>query len=155
KELERVRADRMTSLVQQRDVPAMISRDTLSRVVYGDKQRFGLPEIGSEATLKALDRAAIAKWHAEHLRPDLATIIVVGDVQADDITRRLDAAFADWTATGKGKPKRATAAAPKTTRKVVIVDRPGAAQTEMRLGLPGAPRKSKDYFACLVTNAIL
>ncbi|HEY2744067.1 MAG TPA: pitrilysin family protein [Polyangia bacterium] len=155
KELERVRADRVTALAQLRDVPSAISRDTLARVVYGDKQRYGLPEIGTEPTLKALDRAAVVKWHAEHLRPDLATIIVVGDVQPDDITRRLDAAFAGWTATAKGKLKHATATAPRQTRKVVIVDRPGAAQTEMRLGTPGVPRKAKDYFACLVTNAIL
>ena len=155
KELDRVRGDRLTALMQLRDVPAAVSRDTLARVVYGDKTRYGLPEIGNETTLKALDRAAIVKWHAERLRPDLATIIVVGDVTADDITRRLDAALAGWTATGKGKLKHATLAAPRPQRRVVIVDRPGAAQTEMRLGLPGAPRKAKDYFACLVTNAIL
>jgi zinc protease len=155
KELERVRADRLTTLVQLRDVPGAISRDTLSRVVYGDKARYGLPELGTEATLKALDRAAVVKWHKERLRPDLATIIVVGDVQTDDIVRRLDAAFAGWTSPQKGKLKHAAATAPRAARKVVIVDRPGAAQTEMRLGLPGAPRTSKDYFACLVTNAIL
>ncbi len=155
KELDRVRADRITGLLQLRDVPSSISRDTLARVVYGEKARYGLPEMGTEPTLKALDRAAIVKWHADHLRPDLATIIVVGDVQPDDITRRLDAAFAGWTAAGKGKVKHATAAAPRSARRVVIVDRPGAAQTEMRLGMPGAPRKAKDYFACLVTNAIL
>ena len=155
KELERVRADRVTALVQLRDVPAAISRDTLSRVVYGDKQRYGQPEIGTEATLGKLDRAAIVAWHKQHLRPDLATIIVVGDVQTDDIVRRLDGAFADWKSTQKGKLKHPPLPAPRTVRKVVIVDRPGAAQTEMRLGLPGAPRTSKDYFACLVTNAIL
>jgi zinc protease len=155
KELERVRADRATTLMQLRDVPAAISRDTLSRVVYGDKQRYGLPEIGTEAALQALDRAAVVKWHKERLRPDVATIIVVGDVQTDDIVRRLDAAFAGWTATQKGKLKHPVATAPRPMRKVVIVDRPGAAQTEMRLGMPGAPRTSKDYFPCLVANAIL
>ncbi|MGZ3405797.1 MAG: M16 family metallopeptidase [Polyangia bacterium] len=155
KELERVRADRVTSLAQRRDVPAVISRDTLARVVYGDKARYGVPELGSEATLRALGRADVVKWHAERLRPDVATIIVVGDVQTDDIVRRLDAAFAAWTSPQKGKLKHPPATPPKSARKVVIVDRPGAAQTEMRLGLPGAPRTSKDYFPCLVTNAIL
>ena len=155
KELERVRADRVTTLLQLRDVPAAISRDTLARVVYGEKQRYGLPELGTEAGLKALDRAAVVKWHKERLRPDLATIIVVGDVQTDDIVRRLDAALADWKSTTKIRLRHLAATAPRPARKVVIVDRPGAAQTEMRLGLPGAPRTSKDYFPCLVTNAIL
>ncbi len=155
KELDRVRADRVTSLAQLRDVPAVISRDTLARVVYGDKARYGQPELGNEATLRALGRADVVKWHKERLRPDVATIIVVGDVQTDDIVRRLDAAFAAWTSPQKGKLKHPVATAPRGARKVVIVDRPGAAQTEMRLGLPGAPRRSKDYFPCLVTNAIL
>jgi zinc protease len=155
KELERVRADRLTTLVQLRDVPAAISRDTLSRVVYGDKLRYGQPEIGNEAALESLDRNAVVAWHREHLRPDAATIIVVGDVQTDDIVRRLDAAFAGWTVAKKGKLKHPAMTPPSSVRKVVIVDRPGAAQTEMRLGLPGAPRTSKDYFPCLVANAIL
>ena len=155
KELERVRADRVTALVQLRDVPAAIARDTLSRVVYGDRQRYGLPEMGTEAALKALDRAAVVKWHKERLRPDLATIIVVGDVRTDDIVKRLDGALAGWTAAHKGKLTHAAAIAPRPVRRVAIVDRPGAPQTELRLGLPGAPRGSKDYFACLVTNAIL
>ncbi len=155
KELERVRADRVTALAQLRDVPSAVSRDTLARVVYGDKSRYGLPEMGSDAALKTLSRADVVKWHDERLRPDLATVIVVGDVTADDIARRLDAAFAGWTAAKKPKLARAPLTPPRPLRKVVIVDRPGAAQTEMRLGLPGAPRKSPDYFACLVTNAIL
>jgi predicted Zn-dependent peptidase len=155
KELVRVRADRLTTLVQLRDVPAAISRDTLSRVVYGDKLRYGQPEMGTEAALKSLDRNAAVAWHRDHLRPDVATIIVVGDVQTDDIVRRLDAAFAGWTAAKKGKLKHPAITAPRSARRVVIVDRPGAAQTEMRLGLPGAPRTSKDYFPCLVANAIL
>src|SRR6185312_421187 len=150
KELERVRADRITTLLQLRDVPGAIARDTLARVVYGDKERYGLPELGTEAALKALDRDAVVKWHKERLRPDVATIIVVGDVKTDDIVRRLDAAFAGWTSTTRGKLKHPMPPAPPPMRKVVIVDRPGAAQTEMRLGLPGAPRTSKDYFPCLV-----
>ena len=155
KELERVRADRLTTLVQLRDVPGAIARDTLARVVYGDKLRYGQPEMGNEAALKALDRDAVVAWHRDHLRPDVATIIVVGDVKTDDIVRRLDAALAGWTSAKKGKLKHPPMTAPRSERKVVIVDRPGAAQTEMRLGLPGAPRTSKDYFPCLVANAIL
>jgi zinc protease len=50
------------------------------------------------------------------------------------------------------RPAPPTAA---TARKVVLVDRPGAAQTELYVALPGAPRKSKDFFACQVLNAIL
>ena len=154
-ELERVRSDRLTSLAQLRDVPSAISRDTLARVVYGDRLRYGLPEIGTAATLQALSRADVVKWQKERLRPDAATIIVVGDVQTDDIVRRLESAFAGWRSPGRGVHEHAVIPAPRTMRKVVIVDRPGAAQTELRLGLPGAARRSKDYFACLVTNAIL
>jgi predicted Zn-dependent peptidase len=155
KELARVRADRITTLAQLRDIPAVISRDTLARVVYGDDARYGLPEYGTEAALAKLGRADVVKWHDERLRPDLATIIVVGDVQPDDIVRRLDAAFAGWRTSHAARLRHPAAPGPRAARKVVLVDRPGAAQTELRLGLPGAPRTSKDYFACLVTNAIL
>lgn len=155
KEVARVRADRLTALVQQRDVPSMVAHDTLARVVYGDKLRYGQPLAGTEATLGALGRADVVKWHRERLRPDLATIIVVGDVRPDEIARKLDGALAGWTAATKTKLKHAPLVAPSPSRRVAIVDRPGAAQTDMRLGLPGVPRASKDYFACLVANAVL
>jgi zinc protease len=155
KEVQRVRADRLTTLVQQRDVPSAIAHDTLARVVYGDKQRYGQPLLGTEAALGALGRADVQKWQREKLRPDLATIIVVGDVKPDDIARRLDAALAGWSAPKTGKLRHPATALPPASRRVVIVDRPGAAQTDMRLGLPGAPRTSKDYFSCVVANAIL
>lgn len=155
KEIERVRADRVTALGQQRDVPAAISTDTLARVVYGEKSRYGLPALGTEATLKTLGRAEVLKWQRERLRPDLATIIVVGDVRPDDVVKRLDAAFAGWTSPQKGKLRHPPVALPPSGRKVVIVDRPGAVQTEMRLGIAGVPRVSKDFFPCLVANAVL
>ena len=155
RELARVRADRITRLAEEGDLPAVVARRTLARLVYGDGRRYGLPEDGTADGLRALGRADVVAWHRDRLRPDLATIIVVGDVTVNDIVRRLDAAFAGWTAPPAPRPGHPTLPAPAARRRVVIVDRPGATQTVMRLGLPGAPRRSPDYFPCLVANAVL
>jgi zinc protease len=155
KEIERVRADRLTALVQQRDAPGMVALDTMSRLIYGERHRYGLPQLGTEAGLKSLGRADLQAWHRERLRPDLATIIVVGDVTPDDVVRRLDAAFAGWTAAAHTPLRHAAPPTATPARRVVLVDRPDAQQTEVYVGLPGAARKSKDFFACLVLNAIL
>jgi predicted Zn-dependent peptidase len=156
RELERVRNDRLTQLVQERDLPQRVGADLLSLLLYGERHRYGRPLVGSDATLAGLGRAAVVKWHAERLRADTATLIVVGDVQADDLVRRLDAAFAGW----KPPPRRPSlahppVALPPPARRAVVVDRPGAAQTELRVGLPCVERTSPDYFPLLVMNAVL
>src|SRR6266498_1713153 len=99
-------ADRLTAILQRHDTPAVLAVENASRVLYGETHRYGLPEIGTAATLKTLGRADVTRWHRERLRPDLATIIVVGDVTPDDLVRRLDAALAAWKATARPAIKR-------------------------------------------------
>jgi predicted Zn-dependent peptidase len=156
RELERVKNDRLTALAQQRDNPSQVSADTLGLLVYGGEHRYGLPLLGSEAALGKIGRADVVKWHAQRLGAGAATLIVVGDVQPDAVVRQLDAAFAGWSSAPRPvRLRHPPTALPETTRKVALIDRPGAAQTELRLGLPGPERTSPDYFPLLVANAIL
>jgi predicted Zn-dependent peptidase len=152
-EVERLRADHLTSLLQQRDVPGQVATDLLARSLYGSKQRYGQPLLGSEATLKALGQKDVIRWHKERLTPAQATVIVVGDVQPEAVVTRLAQAFRGWTGGHASKPLEP--ALPTTTRQVLLVDRPGAAQTELRIGQPSVERRSPDYFPLLVMNAIL
>ena len=93
-------------------------------------------------------------WHVLGLvRPD-AVLLVVGDVRPDDIERRVRALFGAWErrpvpAARYGEPPDAKG----TT--VYVVDKPGAAQSEIRVGHLGVPRSCEDYFPLSVMNALL
>lgn len=152
KELERKRADHLTALLQQRDNPVQVSSDVFGGALYPGS-RFGQPLGGTEAALKSLTRADVLAFHRARLGPSAATILVVGDVRPADLEPRLEKAFAAWKETGA---KVSPAVAPTGTGSAhrLLVDRPGAAQTVVRVGLPSVPRNHPDYFPLVVMNTL-
>src|SRR5262249_11984387 len=139
-ELERLRHDRLTALAQQRDVPQVVADDLLGLLLYGPQHRYGTALLGSEASLKAITRNDVDAWHASHLGHERATAVVVGDLPADLAVSKRERALGGWSAAGKRRKSTTRPAAGISRRQVVLVDRPGAAQTEVRVGQPGVER---------------
>ena len=153
-DLERVRKARLTALQQQRDRGPTIADRAYAAALYGSDNPYGRPLAGTELSIAALMRDDLVKFYSTFYRPNNATLLVVGDVKPDDVERRAQALFGSWT---RGDvPSVTTANAPRaTTTTLVIVDKPGAAQSSFRLGGIGAARSTKDYFALQVMNTML
>ena len=81
-ELERQRQQRLTNLLQARDDPATIASLAFSRVLYGPEHRFGTAAMGTAATIKAFAPADLVSFYQGAFRPDNATLVVVGDIDA-------------------------------------------------------------------------
>jgi len=88
------------------------------------------------------------------MRPADATLIVVGDVKPDAVRAQLARAFADWKPVPGAAPTLAELVAAPAAPRLVLVDKPGAPQTELRIGHPSVPRNTPDYFPLIVTNVI-
>ncbi|MHB1224701.1 MAG: M16 family metallopeptidase [Gemmatimonadaceae bacterium] len=153
-ELERLRQDRLTSLIQLRDRGPAIADRVFPAVLYGDDHPYGRPLTGTEATTKAITRADVQRFYDSVYRPNNATLIVVGDVAVDDIVRRAERVFGAWEARPVTAPRSSTPPAAGTSR-VYVVDKPGAAQSSVRIGAVGVARSTPDYFPLLVMNTIL
>ena len=156
KELERLRKERLTSLLQIKDNPPAIGSVAFPRLVYGEGHRYGTGLAGTTASVTALTAADLKAFHAANYHPANAHIIVVGDVQPDAAVAMLEKSFGAW------KPMAAAAAAkPLTTpgapqaRTVYLIDKPGAAQSIIRIGWTGVPRSTPDYYAIQVLNTVL
>jgi zinc protease len=155
-ELERVRKQRLTTLLQARDEPDAIADIAILREIYGPTARYGTLEIGTAASLRAIGADDLRRFHQEFFRPERSVLIVAGDVTADAVVPLLEQAFGSWTAQGSAPAPAATPvarAAPR--REIVLVDKPGAAQSEIRIGRVGVPRSTPDYFAITVMNTLL
>jgi zinc protease len=130
--------------------------------VYGSHPYGHLP-IGDEAALLAMSRALVARAHASTFRADRATLVVAGGLSANDLLRHAELVFADWgtsgpaaAATGPSAEGGAGASTlPPTVARHALVDRPGAAQSELRIGRLAVPRSTPDYFGLIVMNAVL
>jgi zinc protease len=155
-ELERQRQERLTSLLQARDDPATISAVTFARTLYGPEHRYGVPTFGTAETIKALTVDDLKAFYTSIFRPDNAAILVVGDVTADRVMPLLESAFGSWKAgTGPKPAPTLPNAAQHAARTVYLVDKPGAAQSQIRIGWIGVPRSTPDYFPLRVLNTLL
>ena len=153
-DLERVRKVRLTALQQVRDRGPAIADRAFATALYGEQHPYGRPLSGSEASVANLTRDDLVKFYSTFYRPNNATLLVVGDVRPDDMERRAINMFGGWTRADVPKVNESTASAPKATT-LVLIDKPGAAQSSFRLGGIGVPRSTNDYFAIQVLNTIL
>lgn len=152
-DLERLRLQRLTQLVQAHDEPNAVAATLFDRVLYGAAHPYGASP--DEAGLRALSRADLERYHAAAVRPGNATLVVVGDVTRATIEPLLEAAFGTWTGGPSGTPAQVDAVPQVEGRTVYLVDKPGAAQSVIRIGRIGAPRSTDDYYALTVLNTVL
>jgi predicted Zn-dependent peptidase len=153
-DLERVRKVRLTALQQVRDRGPAIADRAYATALYGEQHPYGRPLSGSETSVADITRDDLVKFYTTYFRPNNATLLVVGDVRPDDIERRVLALFGNWARADVPTVAENNASAPKATT-LVLIDKPGAAQSSFRLGGIGAPRTTDDYFAIEVMNTIL
>jgi predicted Zn-dependent peptidase len=154
-EMERLRTERLTTLLQYRDNPQQLAASAFVRILYGPQHRYGTGTIGTETTNKAMTAADLRQFYAAHYRPQNAHLLVVGDVTAAAILPKLERAFGTWTATGEvARPVLPSVPAP-TTRRIFLIDKPGAAQSQIRMGTIGVARSTPDYHTIDVLNTLL
>jgi zinc protease len=154
-ELERQRVARLTSLIRAHDQPAAIAAALFDRTVFGPQHPYGRFAL-VEAALRAIDSADLRAFHERYYRPDNATLIVVGAVDATTARRGLESVFGAWQPGAAPEASRLAAAAPRLEgRTVWLVDKPGSAQSIVRIGHLGVARTSTDYYALEVLNTVL
>jgi zinc protease len=154
-ELDRQRQQRLTSLLQGRDDPPTISSAAFSRVLYGKGHRYGTPQMGTAETIKTLTPADLRAYYASAFRPENATLLAVGDVTADKLLPLFEKSFGTWKASGAPATEKLPAVEQPSARQIYLVDKPGAPQSQIRIGWVGLPRSTPDYFPVTVMNTIL
>jgi predicted Zn-dependent peptidase len=157
-EFMRVRQMRLDRLQQLKDVASAVAERTFLRLLYG-AHPYGHLAIGTDAGLRRVTPDDVVSFHARHLRPPLATLIVCGAMSHDELLREAEEAFGGWSSPAEGAadvlpPADIAPPAGEVTR-LAVVRREGAAQSELRIGQLATSRVTPDYPALLVMNAVL
>jgi zinc protease len=156
REVERLRQERLNDLQQVMADPARRAEKAFAAAVYAPEAAYARPAGGTEETLAVLDREALVERHRGLMRPDAATLLICGDLSELAPERLIEEAFGSWTAPSEVEPVLLVAPdRPAEGRRVVVVDRPGSPQSEIRVGHRGAARRSADFHALSVMNALL
>ena len=154
-ELDRLRQQRLTTLLQARDDAATIAAQTFARVLYGEAHRYGTGMMGTAQTIKAFTSADLRARYAATFRPNNSVLIAVGDITPNTVMPQLEAAFGGWRVAGAAAAPRLPPYPDRAVREIYLVDKPGAPQTQIRIGSVGVARSTPDYFPLQVMNTIL
>ena len=154
-DVERVRALRLDRLRQMRaQAPARADRAFVRRLFGGHP--YGHHGIGDAAGIRAATVGEIRAFHAARAVPAAVTLVVGGAIDTSAAHRLIETAFGDWQgpAAAAAPPLDAPTPAP-APRRVLLVPRPGASQSELRIGHVGVARTTPDYHALVLWNAVL
>lgn len=153
-ELDRVRCERMDTVLQLRDEPGSLAGDALASLLYGPGHPWGQSLLGTRASLGGITRDDVVRYHAERYQPGNITFVVAGDVTEAVLRELLEERFAGWE--GRTESSGIECAVPEPDGTVVhVLDRPRAAQSEVRVGRISASRCTPDYFSVVALNTIL
>ncbi|MET1232830.1 MAG: pitrilysin family protein, partial [Candidatus Limnocylindrales bacterium] len=153
-EVDRLREERINDLLQAAAEPRRRVERAFAATVYAPGVPYGRLLGGDETTVPRLDREALEARHATIVDPGEATMVVAGDLTDVDLAAHVEAAFGAWRARGTraARGRRSDDAGP---RRVGVRDRPGSAQSEVRVGHVGLPRRIDDFHAVAVMSVIL
>ena len=158
-EFERVRQLRANRLRQLRDLPPALADRAFASLLYGSHP-YGHLAIGSEDALQQIALEDVRQYHRRAYRPSAITLVAVGDASHEQLLADASEAFGHWPesdpdptiAEALARALQPPAAAPA---RLALVDRPGAAQSELRLGHVAVPRSTPDYHALVLLNMVL
>ena len=153
-EWARVKKTHLTGIMQRKDRPVGVADDVFSLLLYGTNQPYGRPTDGTDASVKLISLDDLKSFYKTNYVPNNATLIVVGDVTATDIRPMLQKYFGDWKPGTPSVPIFSSVPKIDSTR-IYLIDKPQAAQSEIRIGHVGIARNNPDYFPVIVMNAIL
>ncbi len=151
--LERLRGRTLVNLTQQRDQPAVVGAQVFAKILYGAAHPYG--QRVTEASVKSITRDDVMAFQKAYFQPGRAIVTIVGDITPAKAKASIEKGLAEWTKAGDLPSFDYPKLPELQPAKIYLVDKPGAAQSVVNIGLPGPPRNTPDYFALQVLNTIL
>ena len=161
-EIERKRKQALSALSVAQNDPAYIADAVFDRITFSGTP-YGHPPDGTAEAVRRITRDEIREFYSLNYLPSNSILIVVGDIHADEAYSLAAKFFAAWQSGGLQSPapraaisiSQGGAAGARPRRRIVVIDKPDAVQTEIRIGNRAIPRTSADYLALSVANQIL
>ena len=148
------RAELLTAIREAADDPGSVAVDALNAALYPHGHPQGRPVRGYAGDVEALTRAHLQAFHRRAFAPSAATVVIVGDLDADGLVDAVSAQMGDWTGPAPA-PAAALAAPAIAERRLVVRAMPDKSQADVAYGFVGLSRLDDDYYPALVMNNAL
>ena len=154
REIERLKAERLAEILQLETEPRGLADEKFSEFLYSPESRYSKPDEGSTESVGALTRSDVESFYRANYRARGTTVIVAGDTTPERARQMVAGAFQKWPA-GSAQQPQLTTSSRANGRRVHVVHKPDAPQSELRVGHVGLPRRHPDFFPTVVMNAVL
>ena len=154
RDVARLKAERQAERMQMRTEPRELADESFEHFLYAPESRYSRAAAGTTQSIAVVAREDLLAFYRAQYVPDRLTVIMVGDIEHEQGAVMAAAAFAGWTGTAADTPAVSEQPAART-RRVQIVAKTDAPQSELRIGHLGLPRNHPDHFNLVVMNALL
>jgi zinc protease len=154
-ELERLRKRWLGSIQQEKSSPPTMEQNALAAAVFGRAHPYGHSLRGQSADIEKLTRAEIEETWRRVFEPRSTTVVVAGDVAPEQLRSLLEARFGAWKGGAAVRVPVGHAVMDRKATKVVLIDVPGAAQSQVYVAEEGAPFATPDRIPLAIMNLIL
>ncbi len=152
-EFDRAKKQALDGLAQAANNPNAVANRVSYMLAFGADHPYGQPSGGLPKTVEAITREDLQQFYNTYWKPASSALIFVGDISLQEATNLARQNFGSWSG-GTAPAVNIPAPKPMPTGKVYLVDRQGAAQTVIAHVLNAPPRKSADYYALSLANAV-
>jgi zinc protease len=152
-EFGRLKAERLADILQARAEPGRLADELFLQQAYAADTPYRRLSAGGPETVETLTRDDVLAFHDLHYRPGLAHLVVAGSFDDEAVAASVERHLAAWEGAGPGH--RTIAPRPRGGRRIVIVDRPGSVQSELRAGHIGIDRYDPRYFPAIVMSTVM
>jgi zinc protease len=153
-EVARTRGQTLAGIRQRAMDPASLASDAAARRIFAGGVPYGRPIGGTLESVEALDRDELRGFAEACYKPGTGALVVVGDVSVDEIEGLAVSLFGDWSGAPPAWDDFQVLPAFRE-RRLVVLDRPGSVQSEIRVGHVGVARSNPDVFPLTVVNTVL
>ena len=153
REFERLKAERLNDILQARADPGRLAEESFLREVFAESEPYGRLSAGRPETVEPLGISDARDFHATNYAPNVANVVVAGAIDPDATLAAVEKHLGDWG--GEAPGHRTFEPRERGGRRVVLIDRPGSVQSELRVGHLGIDRHDARYFPAMVMGALL
>lgn len=153
-DFDRLKTNQLEGIANQTTQATVIANNVYARLLYGDKNIFGLPLAGNAKTVEGITLDDVKNFYTKYYTADNAQVVVVGNIAQKDVVAKLG--FVEKLAV-KNNPATATLAMPTIDKtRIYFVNKDKAPQSEIRIGFINRPYDATgDFYRTQIANFVL
>jgi hypothetical protein len=161
REVERVKALRLAAIEQAHASPRARANEALIAEIYAASAAYSRPMGGTRESVAAISRDALMARHAALLGAGVPTLVIAGELEPSDVIRTVESSpLAQLRSFGLVAPTAADAASDTSAGiaaapRLLLLDRPGSVQSELRIGKVGRSRLDSLFYAAMIHSEVL